>query len=136
MHWSIRRVEFGELSKALASVEVPFGDLVTSSNRSGQARRTGVDDRPLVRARNTLNERILAMTFQSARRWDTGFAMSGIWKGVSRTAAAMPPPESRTSVEDRLNRSSHRRNKIVHEGDLVRMMRPQRIAFPGRRGSR
>ncbi|WP_157749540.1 hypothetical protein [Jatrophihabitans sp. GAS493] len=127
MHWSIRRVDLRHLSRILANVDVPFGELVGSGNRSVEARRQGVDDRPLVRARNTLNERILGMTFQSARQWETGFAMLGVAKGLARAAAAMTPPETRSAVEERLNRLSHRRNKIVHEGDLMRMMRPQRI---------
>lgn len=39
----------------------------------------------------------------------------------------MTPTQTHGSVIDKLNAVSHRRNQIVHEGDLRRPRRPQRI---------
>lgn len=127
MHWSIRSVSFDSLSPKLAGLEIGFGDLVGMGQASLSARRTGKNDRPAVRARNVLNERILKMTFQSAKQWEDGFALLGIKKGLTRTGAAMPVPQTHDAVSKRLNELSHRRNKIVHEGDLRRLVRPQKI---------
>lgn len=127
MHWSIRRVDLNKLSKRLYGLEVPFGKLVDMADHSTAARTSGVVDRPRVRARNALNEKLLTMTFQSARQWDYGFVLLGIRSGLTQTGRAMSPSETKGAIEGRLNALSSRRNKIVHEGDLVRKMRPQTI---------
>ncbi|GAB3589397.1 hypothetical protein GCM10027446_01630 [Angustibacter peucedani] len=60
------------------------------------------------------------MTFQNARQWDYGFDLLGIRSGLTKTGRAMTPIEPKASLETRLNSLSHRRNRVVHEGDLVR----------------
>lgn len=127
MHWSIRRVDLRTLSNRLGALEVPFSTLVDMAEHSISSRNVGIQDRPRVRARNALNEQLLTMTFQNARQWEYGFNLLGIRSGLTSAGAGMTPPESKSSVEDHLNRLSHRRNKIVHEGDLVRRIRPQTI---------
>lgn len=67
------------------------------------------------------------MTFQSARQWDYGFDLLGIRSGLTNTGRAMTPVEPKASLERQLSSLSHRRNKVVHEGDLLRQMRPQSI---------
>lgn len=67
------------------------------------------------------------MTFQSARQWETGLALLGIRKGLAAAGQAMTPAEDRSSIVARLDGLSHRRNKIVHEGDLRRLVRPRKI---------
>lgn len=127
MHWTIARTDLKALSRAMRNLEVPFGTLVEMAEISVDSRRRGVLDRPLVRARNALQERLLKMTFQSAREWDRGFELIGVRSGLSKVGAAMTPAETRTDVEKRLNSLSHRRNQISHEGDLSRKLRPQSI---------
>lgn len=127
MHWKIRRVDLAVLSRKMQDLRVPFDALVEMGQRSIDARRSGIEDRPMVRARNELNEQILRMTFQSGRQWEDGFALLGVRSGLASAGAAMFPSETKADVEDRLNRLSHRRNLIVHEGDLRRLVRPQRI---------
>lgn len=127
MHWKIRGVELKALTRKTKDLSVPFVALVEMGQRSLDARRDSVEDRPMVRARNVLNEQILRMTFQSARQWADGFALIGVGSGLASAGRAMSPPESKADVETRLNRLSHRRNLIVHEGDLRRLVRPQRI---------
>lgn len=127
MHWSVRRVDLDNLSKRLYGLDVPFGTLVDMGDHSTATRNSGIVDRPRVRARNALNERLLTMTFQSARQWDYGFDLLGIRSGLTQTGRAMNPTETKATIEGQLNALSHRRNKVVHEGDLVRQMRPQSI---------
>lgn len=127
MHWSLRRVDLDQLSKRLYGLEVPFGTLVDMSDHSIAARNAGRVDRPRVRARNALNEKLLTMTFQSGRQWDYGFELLGIKSGLAKAGRAMTPLEPKATLERQLNSLSHRRNKIVHEGDLLRQMRPQSV---------
>lgn len=127
MHWAIRGADLSALSKRLQSLDVSFGDLVATSHASIEARRHGIDDRPIVRARNVLNERLLTMTFQTARQWEYGFELLGIRHGLTKVGQALTPTETHLAITDRLNALSHRRNKIVHEGDLRRLVRPQTV---------
>lgn len=129
MHWKIRGTALDQLSRKLQALRVPFSDLVAMGRRSVDARRDGVEDRPMVRARNVLNEQILQMTFQSARQWEEGFALLGVSSGLRAAGAAMTPAASKADVEAELNRLSHRRNLIVHEGDLRRLVRPQSVSY-------
>lgn len=127
MHWSIRNADLSALSNRLHNLEVAFGDLVGMGQDSLDARRRGVLDRPIVRARNILNEKLLTMTFQTARQWELGFDLLGIRQGIKKAGLAMTPTQTHAMVTDKLNALSHRRNKIVHEGDLRRLLRPQTI---------
>lgn len=126
MHWRVRSVDLnGSLPKALGQLTVPFSDLVDSGKRTLAARRQGVDDRPAVRARNTLHEAILTATFQSSRGVEKALSMAGAkkpWAAISSTLGETPQ-----SIQDHLNRIAHRRNQIVHEGDIQRQSRPRTI---------
>jgi hypothetical protein len=88
--------------------------------KSVEARKRSKADRPTARARNVLNEKLLTMTFQNARQVVEALTMIGLSKPWSRIAAAMPNDTTPTEVQRKLNSISHRRNKIVHEGDLRR----------------
>jgi len=127
MHWSIRNADLSALSNRLHNLEVAFGDLVGMGQDSLDARRRRVLDRPIVRARNILNEKLLTMTFQTGRQWELGFDLLGIKQGIKTAGLAMTPTQTHAMVTDKLNALSHRRNKIVHEGDLCRLLRPQTI---------
>ena len=127
MHWSLRKVDLDNLSRRLYGLEVPFGTLVDMGDHTTASRSAGIADRPRVRVRNALNEKLLTMTFQNARQWDHGFDLLGIRSGLTKTGRAMTPAKPKASLETRLNSLSHRRNRVVHEGDLVRKMRPQTV---------
>lgn len=127
LHWAIRRVDLKSMPRKLASIEVTFGDLVEMGSKSVQARKQDKDDRPATRARNVLNEKLLTMTFQNARQVEAALAMIGITKSWSRIVEAMPSETTAAELQERLNSLSHRRNKIVHEGDLLRQMRPRAV---------
>lgn len=127
LHWAIRNVDIRSMPKKLADLNVSFGQLVAMGQKSVEARNDGVNDRPGVRARNVLNERLLAITFQSARQVGDALAMLGVTKCWSKLAAAITPASTPAEIQEQLNHLAHRRNKIVHEGDLSRLVRPQRI---------
>lgn len=132
-HWKVRQVDLApSLPKALHKLEVPFGELVDSSNVTVRARQDGRADRPIVRARNVLNQAVLGMTFQTSRGVETAMSLLGernYWRSV---AAAMPGAPSVEVVKADLNRLANERNKIVHEGDLRRLLRPQRVTHQSR----
>lgn len=127
MHWSIRKVNMDRLSKGVAGLEVPFGELVESGRQAVQARNQNRKHRPQVRARNVLNEKLLKMTFQNSRQWENGLSLLDIKSGLKKAGQQMTPPETRDDIAKRLDALSHRRNKIVHEGDLRRLVRPRTI---------
>ncbi|MFJ8040108.1 hypothetical protein ACIRBX_06285 [Kitasatospora sp. NPDC096147] len=128
LHWEIRKVAFTTpLPKKLAELSVNFGDLLAMGDASVEARNNQVKDRPRTRARNVLNEQLLTMTFQSARQVESALAMLGVQKPWSKLSAVITPSASVQDLQSRLNALSHRRNKIVHEGDLMREARPQKI---------
>lgn len=128
MHWAVRRTDLGmSLPKALGNTKVDFRSLVAMANDSLDARRRGIDDRPITRARNVLNDVMLTQTFQDARSVENGLVMLGVDKCWSRLSSSIKPSESPSELRDHLNRLSRRRNVIVHEGDIFRQMRPRRI---------
>ncbi|RSM85712.1 hypothetical protein DMH04_16025 [Kibdelosporangium aridum] len=108
LHWAIRRVSLKSMARKLASIEVTFGDLVEMGAKSVQARKDEKDDRPAVRARNVLNEKLLTMTFQNARQVEAALTMIGISKCWSRVAEAMPFETTAVELQEKLNSLSHR----------------------------
>lgn len=126
MHWRVRSVALdGDLSKPLERLEIPLAALIETGKKSVEARRQGVRDRPLVRARNALVNRILGDTYQTERGVENAMALAGAtkyWEPVSKALNETP-----RAVKSHLNALAHRRNKIVHEGDILRKSRPRRI---------
>jgi hypothetical protein len=74
---------------------------------------------------------MLTKTFQSAEQVQTALSMIGITSAYGRLAAVITPAETATSIREHLDFLTHRRNVIVHEGDLARLMRPQSIKRGG-----
>ncbi|MEV5854683.1 hypothetical protein [Streptomyces anulatus] len=128
MHWAIRKVAFADpLPKELAKLEVPFGAMLDIANASVEARKQGIAHRPQVKARNVMNEKLLTMTFQSPAGIERGLQMLGISKCWGKLSAVIQPQVSTTELKVRLGQIAHRRNKIVHEGDLARQERPREV---------
>jgi hypothetical protein len=128
MHWAIRSVSFAHpLPKELAKVPVKFGKMLAMADGSVAARKNGIANRPQVQARNALNEQLLTMTFQGSAQIEKGLKLldkKDIWRNL---AAAIQPASKPADLKARLDEISFRRNMIVHEGDLTRLERPQRI---------
>ncbi|WP_329266513.1 hypothetical protein [Streptomyces sp. NBC_01451] len=128
MHWAIRSVSFAHpLPKELRKVPVTFGKMLAMADGSVAARKNGIANRPQVQARNALNEQLLTMTFQGSGQIEKGLKLldkKDVWRNL---AAAMQPAAKPADLKARLDEISFRRNMIVHEGDLTRLERPQRI---------
>lgn len=127
LHWAVRKTPLGNLPTKLAKLTVTFGELIEMGDRSVDARQNNVNDRPRVRARNVLNEKLLTMTFQTERQVEDALSMAGVTAIWSSIENAFAPHEPAPAIKDRLNRIAHHRNRIVHEGDLRRLVRPQQI---------
>ena len=127
LHWAVRNTPLDNLPARLAKVEITFGELLGMADQSVEARQKQIRDRPRVRARNILNEKLVTLTFQSSRQVEDALEMAGvkaIWLSIEN---AFTPHEAPSAIKARLNQIAYRRNRIVHEGDLRRLVRPQRV---------
>tara|TARA_R110002072_G_scaffold25620_1_gene85984 strand:+ start:899 stop:1522 length:624 start_codon:yes stop_codon:yes gene_type:complete len=133
------------LRRAVANVEMSFEDLVTLSEKLREAhvqaerrnlkaakkktakKKRKSAPRPWVPMKRMLRERLLTMTFQSSRGVETALRMVGVRKPWSKLNA--PLTLSTDEIKSRLGGIVHRRNQIVHEGDLQRMDRPQQVVL-------
>lgn len=124
LHWALADAPLWNMPQALKSLEVPFGDLVDLSEAVVQNR---AKIRPKVRARGVLERVILRQTFQSSKGVGDAMLMLGQRNAFQKISAEIQPQQQPQAIADRLNRIVHRRNQIVHEGDMQRQSRPQRI---------
>lgn len=122
IHWAIADVPFKQMPKALARLEVPFGDMVALSDAVLKKRAT---IRPGVRARHALERVILTKTFQSSRGVEEGMLLLGVRNAFEKISKEISPHQQSADLKATLNRIVMRRNQVVHEGDLQRKSRPQ-----------
>ncbi|MGP5218940.1 hypothetical protein [Arthrobacter rhombi] len=127
LHWRVARVDLNTdtLHRELRNLDVGFGDLVRMGRGDVLARRENRNNRPLVRVRNVLHERILRDTFQSKKGIERALNMCGIpdiWGSLAREMG-----ETKTEIIDHVNSLANRRNAIVHEGDIQRQSKPRAI---------
>ena len=73
------------------------------------------------------DQRVLKKTFQSFDEVSIALSLAGIKDGWSRTAKQMGCTSK--EIEGRLNKIVHRRNQIVHEGDIKRALRPRQLQY-------
>lgn len=132
MHWlvykqisALRRA--GDLPKSLAKLEVPFTDMGALADAVIESRARGVNSRPWVQVKHAMQRRLLKETFQSYDQVATAFAWAGIEKGWSRAAVELG--EQPNAIKARLNALVHRRNQVVHEGDITRASRPRKLRY-------
>lgn len=124
LHWALADTPLERMPSALKAIDVPFGDLVDLSEAVVKDR---AKIRPKVRARGILERALLKLTFQSSRGVEEAMLMLGKRKAFFKISNEIQPPQGAQDVRDTLNRIVHRRNQIVHEGDLQRQSRPQQI---------
>lgn len=116
-----------DLPKALARLEIPFSEIAGLADASIKAQRERRASRPWVQVKASLQQRLLRETFQSFDQVATALAIAGIDKGWSKICRELDEtPETNKAW---LNDLVHRRNQIVHEGDLKRASRPRRLRF-------
>jgi len=116
------------LPAPLSNIRLNFGDMAELANASLAARRQNppVKDRPWVRVRNVLNDRLLKITFQSASEVADALAMIGISQGWKKIATELFVTDS-GPIQEELNRIVRRRNQVVHEGDFKQLYRPHSL---------
>lgn len=126
-HWRVHRVDLDSTSipRKLAELNVPFEALFESGKKSVDARKEGRQDRPMVRTRNVLHDVTLSMTFQKALDVEKAFNFVGISRPWRNLADSMG--QSAESIRKQLNTMAHRRNLIVHEGDIQRQSKPHKV---------
>ena len=124
LHWALADTPLERMPSALKAIDVPFGDLVDLSEAVVKDR---AKIRPKVRARGILERALLKLTFQSSRGVEEAMLMLGKRKAFFKISNEIQPSQGAQDVRDTLNRIVHRRNQIVHEGDLQRQSRPQQI---------
>ena len=132
MHWLVYQEitevsKQGRLPKKLANLDIPFSELASLVDTVLDGRRQQKDTRPWVQVKNATQRRLLRETFQSFDQVAGAMAMAGISKGWSSTAAHMGTTSE--AIRVKLNQIVHRRNQIVHEGDIARSSRPRKVAL-------
>lgn len=115
----------GKLPKSLLKLDISFSDLAHLADATLQARSSNVRSRPWVIVRYVLQRRLMRETFQSFDQVSRAMGLAGVERGwvLACTKLARPIDEVKTT----LDRIVHRRNQIVHEGDVLRQDRPQRL---------
>lgn len=132
MHWLVYRQisevrKEGDLPKALAKLDIPFTEIAALADATLRGRKEKVDTRPWVQVKHAMQKRLLRETFQSYEQVGIAFSWAGIEKPWSRVAGKMGVQAD--SIKLRLNSLVHRRNQIVHEGDITRASRPQKLKY-------
>lgn len=130
MHWLVfRRLSESKNSppKSLAKMEVPFSELAGLARNVVTDRNMGVKSRPWVQVKNAAQRALLSETFQSYEQVANAMALAGIVKGWSKVSKNFGTPSG--EIKERLNGMTHRRNRIVHEGDVRRSSRPREVKF-------
>ncbi|MBX3726103.1 MAG: hypothetical protein KF823_09305 [Xanthomonadales bacterium] len=132
MHWLVyQRLSDvrnqGDLPKALGKLEIPFSDLAQLADATLSARKRKVKSRPWVQVKHSIQSRLLKETFQSFDQVAKAFSLAGVKEPWSRIAAHLG--EKSPAIKSRLDNLVHRRNQIVHEGDIARASRPQKLKY-------
>lgn len=124
LHWAIADVPLKNLPAALKRLDVPFEELVSLSNAMVKDRDK---IRPGVRTRRVLERVILTRTFQSPKNVEEGMLLLGVRNSFQKISREFSPPQRPDDLKGKLSKIVFRRNQVVHEGDLQRQSRPQKV---------
>jgi RiboL-PSP-HEPN len=114
------------LPKGLARLDVDFEQLLEQADATGAAARAApYNPRPRVGVKRLLRDRLLRETFQSFSGVSGALHMAGSSRDWKKIGSQMSPARTTAEIRTRLNAIVHRRNQIVHEGDYVRLEKPQ-----------
>jgi len=117
----------GALPNALLRLDLPFEELTSLAETALAAQRAGRSTRPWVQVTNALHRRLLTATFQSCRGVEWAMALAGVGNVWNQVATGLNCTAD--EVKARLTSIVHRRNQIVHEGDLRRLVRPRQVDY-------
>lgn len=121
-HLSANRAE---LPKPLQRLAVDFRELTQLAEKVVVAQRRDRTSRPWVQVKNALHRKLLTMTFQAYEDVGTAMAMVGVkkgWEMVAREMGCTP-----VEIKAALGGLVYRRDQIVHEGDIRRLVRPRAV---------
>ncbi|QKK98436.1 hypothetical protein GEV38_21785 [Pseudomonas sp. 13159349] len=129
MHWlvydKLSDVRKGkDLPPALAKLAVPFSSMALLADSVVENRNK---IRPWVQVKNAMQKKLLSETFQSFDQLSVAMSMAGISGGWKKISEQLGEPTA--ALKARLNHIVHRRNQIVHEGDIMRKSRPRHVVF-------
>ena len=126
-----------DLPRSLAKLELPFSTIADIAEEWIDHQRAQADcvqhskpliqKRPWVRVKRSLQDRLLKETFQSYDQIAVALSMAGVEKGWSKIGDELG--QSPKQIKSWLSSLVHRRNQIVHEGDLQRQSRPHGLKF-------
>lgn len=116
-----------DLPKSLARLEMPFSEIASLADASIRAQREQRTSRPWTQVKSSLQARLLKETFQSYDQVATALSIAGVEKGWSKVADELDETVEGNKIW--LNNLVHRRNQIVHEGDMKRASRPRKLRF-------
>jgi hypothetical protein len=114
-----------QLPGSWTKLDVPISDLAALAQAVVEARQVGRDSRPWVHVSNALHRRILRDGYQSAEGVAYAASLCGakkVWKSLEQPLALKAE-----EIMRRLDSIVFRRNRIVHEGDLKRRVRPHKL---------
>lgn len=115
-----------ELPKELARLDIGFAQLLAQADETRDAARAAPSNpRPRVGVKRLLRDRLLRETFQTYESVSRALQMAGRKREWKEIGSRMDPQLSPGEIKLRLNQIVTRRNQIVHEGDYVRLEKPQ-----------
>lgn len=130
LHWLILK-RFGDhggtLPKALRDLDIPLGEAAEMADLQKKNQQEGVQGRPWTQVRRMAADRLRKVPLQGARAVEDAYNMAGGTKVWSIARKSMGG--SANGIKVRLGKIVNRRNQIVHEGDLRRLVRPQSIKY-------
>ena len=118
-----------KLTSGLVKLRVSFNDLAEIANATvaARAKKKPITDRPWVRVKNVLYDRLLQITFQSSQQVTDALGMVGVSDGWTKIAAAIGGGAKAKDLIAELDRIIRGRNQVVHEGDFTKQYRPQKV---------
>lgn len=116
-----------DLPKKLSGLDISFSDLANLADSAIAAQRAEKRSRPWVQVKSSLQRRLLKETFQSYDQVAMALSMAGIKEPWKKICAELK--EANSDTKKWLDTLVHRRNQIVHEGDLKRASRPRKLSF-------
>jgi hypothetical protein len=108
----------GRLSKEQSEFMIPAVDALRITQKVVKARRQGKAVRPANEIRIVLQELLHKRTFQSWRELEEGFKLIGI-NGLAGHLQVLYGVGNMKPIQMELNQIARKRNRIVHEADLV-----------------
>lgn len=122
----IPALKSGSLCREQEELSIPATVAVGITKRVADARRRNQRIRPANEIRNALQELLHRKPFQSWREIESAFRLIGL-SGLAGKIQTARHLSSIDPLKRKLDKIADRRNKIVHEADLVRHVRAGKI---------